>query len=207
MKLTGAIGNGNVPLDQTMSAYRSICQDIVASDDDAGRAMFTILPDAALAYFYEHDTEWYSVSEVFAGLRGNFYDVATIEQLEIEFTEYTWIRVKYDNPNIKDNHALLRFLLTRWRELQKQLLVDGDGADVQLRNFLHRCTRHSPFSAYMPTIKSETSGLYMADLNLAIERLRTATSSSELQRIRQVMTLFGDGHVDGNSNIYDDALE
>jgi hypothetical protein len=59
----------------------------------------------------------------------------------------------------------------------------------------------------MPTIKSETSGLYMADLNLAIERLRTATSSSELQRIRQVMTLFGDGHVDGNSNIYDDALE
>jgi hypothetical protein len=59
----------------------------------------------------------------------------------------------------------------------------------------------------MPTIKSETSGLYMTDLNLATERLRTATSSSGQQRPRQVMTLFGDGYEDGNSNIYDDALE
>jgi hypothetical protein len=59
----------------------------------------------------------------------------------------------------------------------------------------------------MPTIKSETSGLYMKDLNLATERLRTATSSSGQKRPRQVMTLFGDGHEDGNSNIYDDALE
>jgi hypothetical protein len=59
----------------------------------------------------------------------------------------------------------------------------------------------------MSTIKSETSGLYMTDLNLATERLRTATSSSGQQRPRQVMTLFGDGHEDGNSNIYDDALK
>jgi hypothetical protein len=59
----------------------------------------------------------------------------------------------------------------------------------------------------MPTIKSETSGLYMTDLNLETERLRTETSSSEQQRPRQVMTLFGDGHEDGNRNIYDDALE
>jgi hypothetical protein len=98
-------------------------------------------------------------------------------------------------------------LLTRERELQKQLPFDGYGADVQLRSFLHRCTRHVPFFAYLPTIKSETSGLYMTDLNLATERLRTATSSSGQQRPRQVMTLFGDGHEDGNSNIYDDALE
>jgi hypothetical protein len=55
----------------------------VASDETARRAMFTIFSDAALAYFYDHDTEWYSVSEVFAGLRRTFYDVATIEQLEI----------------------------------------------------------------------------------------------------------------------------
>jgi hypothetical protein len=47
----------------------------------------------------------------------------------------------------------------------------------------------------------------MTDLNLATERLRTATSSSGQQRPRQVMTLLGDGHEDGNSNIYDDALE
>jgi hypothetical protein len=94
------------------------------------RAIFTILSDsAALAYFYKHDTEWYSVSEVFAGLRGNIYDVATIEQLEIEWTDYTWLRVKSDNPNIKDNHALLHCLLIRGRELQKQLPVDGYGAD------------------------------------------------------------------------------
>jgi hypothetical protein len=59
----------------------------------------------------------------------------------------------------------------------------------------------------MPTIKSETSGLYMTDLNLATERLRTATSSSGEQCARQVMTLFGDGHAAGNINIYDDALE
>jgi hypothetical protein len=59
----------------------------------------------------------------------------------------------------------------------------------------------------MPTIKSETSGLYMTYLSLATERLRTATSSSEQQRPRQVMMLFGDGHEDGNGNIYDDALE
>jgi hypothetical protein len=207
MRFTGEIGNGNVPLDQTISAYRSICQAIVASDEDARRAMFTIFSDAALAYYYEHDTEWHSVSEVFAGLRGNFYDATTIEQLEIEWTEYTWLRVKSDNQNIKDNHALLRCLLTRGRKLQKKMPVDGYGADVQLRNFLHRCTRHAPFSAYMPTIKSETSGLYMTDLNLATERLRTATSSSGQQRPRQVMTLFGDGHEDGNGNIYDDALE
>jgi hypothetical protein len=97
MKFTGEIGNGNVPLDQTISAYRSICQAIVASDEDARRAMFTIFSDAALAYFYEHDTEWYSVGEVFAGLRGKFYEVATIEQLEIEWTEYTWLRVKSES--------------------------------------------------------------------------------------------------------------
>jgi hypothetical protein len=36
----------------------------------------------------------------------------------------------------------------------------------------------------------------MTDLNLATERLRTATSSSGQQRTRQVMTLFGDGHED-----------
>jgi hypothetical protein len=83
MKFTGDTGNGNLPLDQTISAYRSICQDIVASDEDSRHAMFKIFSDAALAYFYEHDTEWYSVSEVF-GQRGYFYDVATIEQLEIE---------------------------------------------------------------------------------------------------------------------------
>jgi hypothetical protein len=47
----------------------------------------------------------------------------------------------------------------------------------------------------------------MTYLNLATERLRTATSSSGQQRLRQVMTLFGDGHKDGNSNIYDDSLE
>jgi hypothetical protein len=57
MRFTGEIGNGNVPLDQTISAYRSICQAFVASDEDARRAMFTIFSDAALAYFYEHDTE------------------------------------------------------------------------------------------------------------------------------------------------------
>jgi hypothetical protein len=135
-------------------------------------------------------------------------DVATIEQLEIEWTEYTWLRVKSDNPNIKDNHALRRCLLTRGRELQKQLSVDGYGADVQLQFVLHRCTRHAPFSAYMPTIKSETSGRYMTDLNLATERLLTATtSSSGQQRPRQVMTLFGDGYEGGNSTIYGDALE
>jgi hypothetical protein len=132
MRFTGEIGNGNVPLDQTISAYRLICQAIVESDEEARRAIFTIFSDAALAYFYEHDTEWYSVSEVFAGLRGNFYDVATIEQLEIEWTEYTWLRIKSDNPYIKDNHALLRCLLTRESKLQKQLPVDGNGADVQL---------------------------------------------------------------------------
>jgi hypothetical protein len=47
----------------------------------------------------------------------------------------------------------------------------------------------------------------MTNLNLATERLRTATSRSGQQRPRQVMMLFGDGHEDGNSNIYDDALE
>jgi hypothetical protein len=108
MKFTGEIGNGNVPLEQNISAYRSTCQAIMASDEEARRAMFTIFSDAALAYFYEHNTEWYSVSEVFAGLRGNFYDVAIIEQLEIEWTEYTWLWVRSDNPNIKDNHALLQ---------------------------------------------------------------------------------------------------
>jgi hypothetical protein len=100
MRFTGEIGNGKVPLDQTISAYRSICQAIVASDEDARRAMFMVFSDAALFYFYKHDTEWYSVSEVFGGLRGIFYDVATIEQLEIELTEYTWLRLKSDNPNI-----------------------------------------------------------------------------------------------------------
>jgi hypothetical protein len=39
---------------------------------------------------------------------GFYYDVATIEQLEIEWIEHTWLRVKSDNPNIKENHALLR---------------------------------------------------------------------------------------------------
>jgi hypothetical protein len=57
MRFSGKIGNGNVPLDQTISAYRSICQDIVASDEDARHAMFTIFSYASLAYFYEHDTE------------------------------------------------------------------------------------------------------------------------------------------------------
>jgi hypothetical protein len=57
MRFTGEIANGNVPLDQIISAYRSICQAIVASDEDVKRAMFTIFSDAALAYFYEHDTE------------------------------------------------------------------------------------------------------------------------------------------------------
>jgi hypothetical protein len=42
MKFTGEIGNCNVPLDQTISADRSICQAIVESDEDARRAMFTI---------------------------------------------------------------------------------------------------------------------------------------------------------------------
>jgi hypothetical protein len=196
-----------VPLDQTILAYRSICQAILASDEDARREIFTIFSDAALAYFYEQDTEWYSVCEVIAGLRGNFHDVATIEQLEIEWTEYTWLRVKSDNPNIMDNRALLRCLITRERELQKKLPVDSYGADVQLRIFLHLCIRHAPFSAYMSTIKSETSGLYMTDLNLATERLRTEASSSGRQRPLQVMTLFGDVHEDGNGNDYDDALE
>jgi hypothetical protein len=49
MRFRGEIGNGNGPLDQTISAYRSICQAIVASDEDARRAMFTISSDAALA--------------------------------------------------------------------------------------------------------------------------------------------------------------
>jgi hypothetical protein len=52
MKLTGEIGNGNVPLDQSIAAYRSICQAIVASDEDARRALFTIFSDASLTYFY-----------------------------------------------------------------------------------------------------------------------------------------------------------
>jgi hypothetical protein len=47
----------------------------------------------------------------------------------------------------------------------------------------------------------------MTYLNLANERLRTATSSSGQQHPCQVMTLLGDGHEDGNNNIYDDALE
>jgi hypothetical protein len=47
----------------------------------------------------------------------------------------------------------------------------------------------------------------MTYLNLATERLRIATSSSGQKSPRQVMTLFGDGHEDGNRNIYDDALE
>jgi hypothetical protein len=34
LKFTREIGNGNVPLDQTISAYRSICQAIVESDED-----------------------------------------------------------------------------------------------------------------------------------------------------------------------------
>jgi hypothetical protein len=32
MRCTGEIGNDNVPLDQTISAYRSICQAVVACD-------------------------------------------------------------------------------------------------------------------------------------------------------------------------------
>jgi hypothetical protein len=51
MRFTGEIGNGKVPLDQTISAYRSICHAIVASDRDARRAMFKIFSDAALAYY------------------------------------------------------------------------------------------------------------------------------------------------------------
>jgi hypothetical protein len=47
----------------------------------------------------------------------------------------------------------------------------------------------------------------MTHLNLATERLRIATSSSGQQSPRQVMTLFGDGHEDGSSNIYENALE
>jgi hypothetical protein len=124
MRFTGEIGSGNVPLEQTISAYRSICQAILASDEDARRAMFTKFSDAALAYFYEHDTEWYSINEVLLDSAEFFYDVATIEQLEIEWIEYTRLRVKSDNPNIKDNHALLRCLLTHGRELQKQRPVD-----------------------------------------------------------------------------------
>jgi hypothetical protein len=86
MKFTGEMGNGNVPLDQTISEYRSICQAIVASDEDARRAMFTIFSDAALAYFYDHDAEWYSISKDFARLRGIVYDVASIDQPEIDWT-------------------------------------------------------------------------------------------------------------------------
>jgi hypothetical protein len=59
----------------------------------------------------------------------------------------------------------------------------------------------------MPTIKCEASGLYLTDPNLAAERILTLTSSSGQKRPRQVMTLFGKGHEDGNSNINDDALE
>jgi hypothetical protein len=55
--------------------------------------------------------------------------------------------------------------------------------------------------------QSEMSALYMTDLNLASKMLRTASSSSGQQRPLQVMTLFGDGHEDGNSKIYVDALE
>jgi hypothetical protein len=46
----------------------------------------------------------------------------------------------------------------------------------------------------------------MTYLNLATERLRTATSSSGQQSPRHVMTLFGDGDEDGNRNIHEDAL-
>jgi hypothetical protein len=46
----------------------------------------------------------------------------------------------------------------------------------------------------------------MTDLNLATERLRAATSSSGQQRPRQVVSLFGGGHEDGDSNIHDDTL-
>jgi hypothetical protein len=46
--------------------YRSNFQDIVAWNEDPRRAMFTIFSDDALVYLYEHDTEWYSVNEVFA---------------------------------------------------------------------------------------------------------------------------------------------
>jgi hypothetical protein len=63
--------------------------------------------------------------------------------------------VKSDNQIIKDNYALLRCLITRGRDLQKQLSVDGYGADVQLRNFPHQCILHAPFSAHMPTIERE----------------------------------------------------
>jgi hypothetical protein len=35
--------------------------------------------------------EWHSVSDFFAELRRNFNDVATIEQIEIEGTENTWL--------------------------------------------------------------------------------------------------------------------
>jgi hypothetical protein len=72
---------------------------------------------------------------------------------------------------------------------------------------VHRCTRHDPLVCVHADYQSETSGLYMTNLNLVTERLRTATPSSGQQRPRQVMTLFGDGQEDSNSNIYDDALE
>jgi hypothetical protein len=89
MKFAGVNENGNMPLDQTISAYRSICEAIVAPDEDARHAMFTIFSDAALARLCEHDTERYSVTKVLAGLRGIFYDVATVEQLEIKSTKYS----------------------------------------------------------------------------------------------------------------------
>jgi hypothetical protein len=57
VNFTVVIGNGNVPLDQTISAYGSICQATVASDEDARRAMFTIFLDAALSYSCAHDNE------------------------------------------------------------------------------------------------------------------------------------------------------
>jgi hypothetical protein len=53
MNFTDKIGNGNASLDLDISAYRSIFQAIVASDEDARRAMFMIFSNAVFAFFYE----------------------------------------------------------------------------------------------------------------------------------------------------------
>jgi hypothetical protein len=47
----------------------------------------------------------------------------------------------------------------------------------------------------------------MTDLNLATERLRTATYSSGQQRPHQVTTLFGAGNEGNTSNMHDVTLE
>jgi hypothetical protein len=88
--------------------------------------------------------------------------------------------VKSDNQIIKDNYALLRCLITRGRDLQKQLSVDGYGADVQLRNYFST-SMHPPrsFLCAHADYRKRNFSLYMTEINLASERLRTATSSSD----------------------------